>query len=228
VLTQAGEPFDLVELPYPKAPSYDALLSRLEETWACWEAEHPESPVYATGIGGLVALSLRARGALASNPLVIQGAVLWGLERRWFPRLMRLPGMPRLLVRAFRNECVRARFSRRHFLTQRDPEWSRRFFAGYGDAEAFACWVRWLTPALLRRLERELAARPGALDSLEAWWGAADSVVGVEELRVTERALGVRIPLRTFASRGHYPMIDDPKGWVAEVSRVVETAGALS
>ena len=38
-LTLAGHPFDLVEIPYAKAPTYDALLCRLEETFAGWQAE---------------------------------------------------------------------------------------------------------------------------------------------------------------------------------------------
>lgn len=228
VLRRRGDPFDLLELPYPEARDYGHLLEQLEGCCASRDAEHPGALVYATGIGGLVALSLRARGALARNRVLIQGAVLWGLERRWFPRVMRLPGMTHLLARALASERVQARFKARHFLTDPTPEWSRRFFAGYGDAEAFACWFRWLTPTLLRRLEHELPARRGALDALEAWWGDADTVVGVEELRLTERALAVRIPLRTFAGWGHYPMIDDPESWVAEVNCVVETAGALS
>lgn len=228
VLLEANSPFDIRELSYPKARTYDELLDELQLYCADWQAEQPHGLVYSTGIGGLVALSLRARGALVGHRLILQGAVLWGLERRWFPRIMRLPGMPNLLARAFTSGHIQERFKARHFLAKQTLDWSKRFFAGYGDAETFASWFRWLTPALLRRLERELPARSGALEEVEAWWGAADSVVSSEELGVTERALGVQIPLRTFEGWGHYPMIDDPEGWVAETRRVLETAGALS
>ncbi len=228
VLPKADAPFDIVELPYPESRTYDELLDQLELCCSKWQTERPHHLVYSTGIGGLVSLSLRARGALADCPLILQGAVLWGLERRWFPRIMRFPGMPNLLARAFTSKRIQKRFNARHFLAEPTPDWSKRFFAGYADAGAFASWFRWLTPSLLRRLERELPSRDGALEQVEAWWGEADSVVGAEELRITERALGVHIPLRTFAGWGHYPMIDDPEGWVAEVGRVLETAGALS
>jgi pimeloyl-ACP methyl ester carboxylesterase len=228
VLSAWDAPFDILELTYPRASTYDELLDALEASCAQWESEQAGGLVYATGIGGLVALSLRARGALAEHPLIIQGAVLWGLERRWFPRIMRLPGMPQLLTQAFRSTRIQKRFKAHHLLTEPTLDWSKRFFAGYGDAEAFASWFRWLTPALLRRLEREIPARTGALADVVAWWGQHDSVVSAEELRLTERALGVQIPLRTFAGWGHYPMIDDPEDWVAEVRDVLETAGAIS
>lgn len=226
-LEQAGQPFRLVDLEYPAVASYDELLAQLALRMEQLDEQTPVGLVYATGIGGLIALSLRARGALRHQHLVLQGAVLWGLERRWFPRLMRLPGMPGLLTRAFRNERVRARFVARHLHSTPAPEWVERFFAGYGDADAFARWFAWLTPALLRRLEVELAARPDALEQLEVWWGDADSVVGLEELRLSERALGRALPVRTFAGWSHYPMIDEPRAWVAEVSRALDAAGAL-
>ena len=53
------------------------------------------------------------------------------------------------------------------------------------------------------------------------WWGDQDHVVTVEELRLTERRLAVTFPLRRFPEWGHYPMIDRPSEWTAEVARVL-------
>lgn len=226
-LVELGSPFEIVELRYPRADTFDELLVGLE---SAIDAAPEGAPLYATGIGGLVALALRARGALrsgvAGSPrrLVLQGAVLWGLESRWFPRIMRIGPAPRWLAAAFRSSLVQRRFAARHFRSSPAPEFLREFFAGYDDAGAFASWFDWLTPALLRRLEVELPRSPGALDGIELWWGEQDTVVGLEEARVTERALGVRLPVRTFPEWGHYPMIDDPEGWVREVSGVVADA----
>ena len=220
-LARRGGPFELHDLTYARVTSFDDLLDKLVRE----VDRYPTTvPLYATGIGGLVALALRARGELQRRALVLQGAVLWGLERRWFPRFMRIGPAPRLLPVLFRSRRFQERFAAKHFRKRPDPELLRGFFEGYGDGAAFAAWFRWLTPQLLRDLERELGANPGALAGLECWWGERDSVVGLEELRVTERALGVELPLRTFPEWGHYPMIDDPAGWVSEVSRVVETA----
>ena len=59
-----------------------------------WLDRHVEGGdlLYGTGIGGLVALSLRARGSITHTPILLQGPVLWGLRERWFPRLVGDPG----------------------------------------------------------------------------------------------------------------------------------------
>ena len=210
----------LVDLEYPSAQSFDELLeglaARVDELGLGGRAT-----IYATGIGGLVALAQRARGVWTDVPLLLQGAVLWGLERRLFPRLMRIGPAPYALAALLKSGPIRRRFARKHFLVQHDAEFRERFFAGYGSAESFASWFRWLRPELLRRLERDFGARPEALEGVRAWWGGRDTVVGVEELERTEQALGVRVPCRVVPEWGHYPMIDDPTGWVRELARDV-------
>jgi hypothetical protein len=219
-------PFDLEEVAYPRAASWDSLLAGVSRQV---DERPPGSDLrlaYATGVGALVALALRATARLPV-PLVVQGGVLWGLETRLFPRLMRIPPLPRLLAIALRTGVARRRFAARHFRTSHPPDVLDAFFDGYRDADAFTAWFGWLRPPLLRSLEREIAGRPRALEGVEAWWGARDSVVGPGEWRATERALARRLPLRVFAGWGHYPMLDDPGGWVEEVGRAVEAARAL-
>ncbi|MEO0652292.1 MAG: alpha/beta hydrolase [Planctomycetota bacterium] len=219
-LAAAGDPFALEVCSYPAAATFEELLTALDaRLGACDPAV-----VHATGIGGLVALALRARGHLRGRRLVLQGAVLWGLEQRRFPRLMRLPGMPRLLVAMLRTAPIRRRFARKHFLANHDAAFLERFFAGYADAGEFARWFAWLTPSLLRQLERELTLE--AMANLSAWWGELDHVVGLDELRQTERALGVTIPVQRFPDWGHYPMLDAPASWVKEVARDLEVPAA--
>lgn len=219
-LAAAADPFELRAVAYPAGDDFDAVLDRVARALE----ELAPASVHATGIGGLVALALRARGDLSVTPIVLQGAVLWGLERRRFPRLMRAPGMTGLLVRLLRLARIRRRFAAKHFEVEHAPDFLEAFFAGYGDADEFARWFRWLDASLLRRLERSFAERPEALDAIEVWWGARDAVVGLDELRITEAALGHRFPVREFESWGHYPMIDAPDEWVREVADGLETA----
>jgi len=223
-LAERGDPFVLRDCPYPIGPSFDGMLDELQRTIEAWEAEHPERLVHATGIGALVALALRARGALQDTDVVLQGGVLWGLEQRWFPKIMRVGPMPHVLAAALRLPVMRRRFVKKQFEHEPSADFQRAFFDGYDDGDAFATWFGWLTSDLLRRLERELPAQTGSLARLEAWWGARDHVVSLEELRITERALGTTIPVREFDAWGHYPMIDDPEGWVEELARALAPA----
>lgn len=220
----AARPFasdlELDDVPYPGfegRPRAGDLASFLDAV-ATSIAEPPL--VYATGIGGLLALALRARGALDGTPLVLQAPVLWGLERRLMPRLMRWRPAQRLVHRVFAARAFQARFVCRHFTRPLPAGLRTAFFEGYARCDALPDMFAWLTPPLLRRLERELVGRPGALDRITVWWGRQDRVIGSGELRFTRQALGVDWPLRTFPGWGHYPMLDEPEAWVAELRAV--------
>ena len=136
---------------------YDTSLRFFDELLDGVEADLQGADlVYATGIGGLVALALRARG-FVDRPMVLQGPVLWGLETRRFPKLMRLPGMPRLLVAMLRQGFMQRRFEQKHFERPLDDGLRRAFFMGYRDARAFARWFSWLTPPPAARARAEAA-----------------------------------------------------------------------
>jgi hypothetical protein len=227
----SAAPFELVSLAYPgfegrpSASGPEALLD------ACADASsrviaRDEVLVYATGIGALFALTLRARRRLAAHPLILQGPVLWGLEHRWMPRIARA-GLAPVIPRLFAWPAFQKDFVRRHFVEPPAPEVRSGFFDGYAGCAASADLFRWCGRSWLRDVEKPIARDPGTLDSIEVWRGAHDHVVGPSELRWTERALGVRWPERTFAAWGHYPMIDDPEGWVRAVAATASAGAAV-
>lgn len=201
----------------PRAENFETFLDvALTDIRRALAAAPSASPLlYATGIGGLFALCLRARGELFELPLLLQAPVLWGLERRLMPKVMRFGVAQRALPRLFATRAFQARFARKHFVVPLLDPTRRAFFDGYARCAALPDFFAWLTPALLRRLEADFAARPDALRRVAVWWGDRDSVVSLDELRWTSEALNVRWPLRVFPAWGHYPMIDDPEGWVA-------------
>lgn len=225
---------ELASVPYPgfegrpRAPDFETFLDSVAEVCSSRLARDParRTVVYATGVGGLLVLSLRARGALRDVPVVLQAPVLWGLERRWMPRLMRLGLAQIALRRAFASPLFQRRFASKHFRVPPPPEVLRAFFDGYARCAALPDFFEWLTPALLRRLEARHAEDPALLDGVRVLWGEDDTVVPPRELAWTERALGVKLDVTLVPGWGHYPMIDDPAGWLREVSRVAG-AGAI-
>lgn len=210
----------LLEAPYPgfegrpRAADLEAFLDAIAPTVAAPGVRL----VYATGIGGLLALCLRARGVGLDRPLLIQGAVLWGLETRRFPKIMRaVPGSAALLRKAFGLAVLQRRFARKHFRAAHDPQTLASFFDGYASCTAFAQFFGWLTPALLRELEATFARAPELLEGISVWDCGHEGVVGEDEVTRTERALGVTWPRRAFPEWGHYPMIDEPEAWAREL-----------
>lgn len=226
-------PFELASVPYPgfegrpRAESFEAFLDATAAAAGALagSAAACGGPVraclYATGVGGLVVLCLRARGALRDLPAIFQAPVLWGLERRWMPRLMRLGPAHLLLRRAFASPSFQRRFAKKHFSRPPEPGVLASFFEGYSACAALPDFFEWLTPALLRSIEASHARDPALLDGVRFVWGARDTVVPPREVAWTEEALGVRLAVETLPGWGHYPMIDDPAGWVREVSRLL-------
>lgn len=222
-LAERGSPFDILDLAYPgfegrpPAPGLEPFLDRVDEGVAA-AAEGSRPRIYATGIGGLVALCLRARGSHADLPVILQAPVLWGLEARLMPRLLRrLPARPLLRV-VFGSRTFQRGFARRHFIRPPDESALASFFDGYARCAALADLFAWMGPGLLRGLEASLRGRADRLSGIVVWWGGRDRVVTLEELRRTERALDTTWPVRVFPDWGHYPMIDAPEEWIAALS----------
>lgn len=211
--------FELQEAVYPgfedrpRSLSFDAFLDAVAASVGDL-ARGRRTVLYATGIGALFALCLRARGG-PRVPLLMQGPVLWGLERRLMPRLSALGPARRAIGVAFASRFFEAHFVRRNFVVAPPDDVRERFFDGYARCSALADFFAWLTPTLLRDLERRFTDDPAALDRIAIWWGGRDRIVTPKELAWTARALHVSWPIRMFPAWGHYPMIDDPQRWVA-------------
>jgi alpha-beta hydrolase superfamily lysophospholipase len=217
----AGGGIEIDEVAYPgfegrpRAETLEAFLN------AAARAADGATFVYATGIGGLIALALRARGALAGARLVLQAPVLWGLEHRLMPRLMRQAAVRRAAQALFTSRAFQAAFARRYFERPLSADERAAFFDGYARCAAMTDLFASFTPAFLRDLETRLHADPTPREPIEVWWGGRDRVVTPDELRFTERALGVRWPVRAFPAWGHYPMIDVPAEWADVLIRTV-------
>jgi hypothetical protein len=221
----------LDEVPYPgfeDRPRAASLGEFLDAVSIYLRTTNP-AMIYAMGIGGLLALCLRARGELAATPIILQGPILWGLEHRWMPKLMRLRPAQAVLRQVFASSVFQRRFSRRYFTHPLDSETATAFFDGYARCAAAPDFFAWFNPALLRSLERDFVVRPTALERIEVWWGGRDRVVTLRELEWTKQALGLadRWPLRIFSGWGHYPMIDEPASWASALSDAVAKTGAV-
>jgi pimeloyl-ACP methyl ester carboxylesterase len=230
-LAAAGNPFHLIDVPMPgfegrpRAATFERFLAELNAAIVGVTAGGPVI-VYGTGIGGLLALCLRADGCLTGLPLLFQAPILWGLERRLFPKLMRL-GLAPLLRPLFGVRPFRRQFVRTKFLRPPPPELQAAFFDGYARCAAVADFFRWLTPELLRRLESDFALHPERRGYVQVWWGGRDAVVGLDELAATPDAVKGGWPLRVFPDWGHYPMIDSPAEWIEALADALAAVDGL-
>ncbi len=211
-----GLTIDDVRYPGSSGRARAASLDDFLEAVA--DSAEGEAPIYATGIGGLIALCLRARGRLRNRRLLLQAPVLWGLERRVMPRLLRSATVRGLARRAFALPPIQGALARRFFRRRLSFLERAQFFEGYLRSAGWVDLFAWLAPSVLRDLEARFSRNPAALEHVDVWWGKHDAVVTLDELRVTEKTLGLGWPLRVFTEWGHYPMIDEPGSWAAETA----------
>ncbi len=163
---------------------------------------------------GSAVCSRCACGQILDVPIVMQGPVLWGLEKRLMPRVLRFLPAQALLLPLFVTRLFRQRFTSKYFVHPPSDAMQRAFYNGYACCTAAPDFFQWLTPDLLRGLEQDFALRPECLNHITMWWRAQDKVVRLQELRWTEAALGHMFPLQEFAAWGHHPLIDAAEDWV--------------
>jgi pimeloyl-ACP methyl ester carboxylesterase len=214
-MSHLDDRFELVDVPYPgfenraRSANLNQFLADLEQ----FVAQQPHVCVIASGIGALIALSLRAQGGLLGSPMIFQGPVLWGLEHRWMPRVMRWQFPRFLLKKLFTLERFQDRFVGKQFQRVVEPEFADSFFQGYADCTAFGDLFDWFTPQWLRQLELAFQANPDALNHITVWICGADKVVGRFEIEMTSQRLPISWPIVEFPTWGHYPAIDAPEEW---------------
>ncbi len=227
-LGRRHRPLALAEALYPgfedrpRAADLEAFLAAVHASVAAAATGDDPPLLYGTGIGGLLLLCLRSRGHWTTSPLLLQAPILWGLERRRLPALMRFAPLRKTLGALFAAPPFQAWFARRYFMRSLARSERTAFFRGYARCSALPDLFAWLGPPLLRHLEKAFEARPEGLERISIWWGGRDRVVGLDELRATEAALGVRWPVTTFSDWGHYPMIDAPEEWTAAIAAFLD------
>ncbi len=224
-------PFEIVAIPYPgfegrpSASDREAFLDACAGAASRWAARD-DVLVYATGIGALFAVALRAQRRLAAHPLpppgsrsvgpraALDAANRSGRAGTRHPTPVRLAPLPAPL----RPPSLRR---------APHPRADVGVLRGVRTMRGHRRPVPLVPPVLAARPRGSGRCGPAALAGVEVWWGGRDRVVGPSELRWTERAIGVRWPERTFAAWGHYPMIDDPEGWVRALAATATTGPAV-
>jgi pimeloyl-ACP methyl ester carboxylesterase len=162
------------------------------------------------GIGGSIVLELTQRHVGVVDGLILHAPVGTRLDRRLFPRLMSIPGARPLGQRLFASRLLRPIFGRLLFSRAVPPRYLDRFFDEYRQCSVFSQMFDLITPTWFRGL------RPIELPSA-LLWGESERLLSVDQLQdyrvLLPRALTRRIP-----GWGHFPMIEQPDEYAAEIA----------
>lgn len=216
--------FDIKEVHYPgfegrpRAVSLDAFFEAVEMQVDIYRLSHARPLIYATGLGSLVLLGLRARGKVQDLPAVIQGAVPWLWARERTQGSAAVGEEARL---SLSEPEARERFIQEHIHSPMDRSEREAFFAGYATCTAFPDVYEWFESGWLASLEGTLAGRPPAINDIQVWLCGEDGHTDEAEHDATMRALGAAWPTERVETWGHFPYLDAPGPWTSALEALI-------
>lgn len=164
------------------------------------------------GIGGSIALSILQRDDVSIDGLILHALVGVDLDRRWFPLLMKPMWMRTMAKRIISSAPVRMAARDRLFGPDVPSEFADRFLAEYGTCDGFEAMFDLLTPEWFDALSP--VPTPTAL-----LWGSNDRILKAGHTTGFEPLLP-RSTTRIVPGWGHFPMVDHPNQYGAEIARL--------
>jgi pimeloyl-ACP methyl ester carboxylesterase len=161
------------------------------------------------GIGGSIALELATQRPDVMRALILHAPVGAKLDRRLIPRVMRLPGASRAV-----QHTIGARMTRPILRRVLDGDVPRaasdRFLDDYAASAAFGQMFHIITA------EWFAALKPHDVPTV-LLWGRRDRTVTVDQLDEF-RPLCRTLSTRVVDHWGHFPMVDHPDEYAAEIA----------
>jgi pimeloyl-ACP methyl ester carboxylesterase len=162
------------------------------------------------GIGGSIALELIQDHAAMLDGLILHAPVGTRLDRRLFPRLMAVPGARRIGQHLLASRLLRPVYRRLFFSPAVPTAYLDRFFDEYRQCSVFSQMFDLITPTWFRGL------RPTTLPAA-LLWGEAERLLAVDQVRDYQALLPGAVT-RSVPGWGHFPMIERPDQYAAEIA----------
>jgi pimeloyl-ACP methyl ester carboxylesterase len=161
------------------------------------------------GIGGSIALDLASRRPEVMAGLILHAPVGARLDERLFPKLMRIPGAKPAVQRAISSPVLRPLLARKFGSSVPRP-FVDRFFHEYRQCSVFGQMFDIITAEWFTSL------RPHDVPTV-LLWGRRDRTLTVDQLDAF-RPLCRNVDTRVVDEWGHFPMVDQPGDYAAEIA----------
>lgn len=171
------------------------------------------------GIGGAFVLELIQHQPEIVDAIILHAPVGTRLESRRFPKLMKLPFMRALGKWLISEPLLRPLWRRLLFRQPVPNDYLQQFFSAYRHCAAFGQMFDLITAEWFKGL-RPSSVPAGLL------WGGRERVLSVEHVE-DYKALLPRHVVRIVPEWDHFPMIEQPAQYAAEVSALAQRVLAL-
>lgn len=200
--------------PLPRDPELRTIADYANRLLPYLEAMPRPRAVLGTGIGGSLLLELLQRHCDKVDLVILHAPVGAHLDRRLFPRLMRLPGVCRTARFLLGWPPLRPLWTRLFFETPLEREFLNQFFDGYRNCEAFGEMFNLIDLPWWESL------RPVEIPAV-VLWGGRERLLTPDQ----QAAFGSVLPLarmQIINDWRHFPMVEQPEEFAAVVQGLLE------
>jgi pimeloyl-ACP methyl ester carboxylesterase len=169
--------------------------------------------VLGTGIGGSLVLQLLQDRSDLVDRVVLHAPVGASLDRRLFPKIIRLPGVAKTAQNLLGHPFFRPFWRRLFFEKSLPDDYIEEFFRGYLHCQVFGQMFRLLTHSWWLSLQP--IPVPGTI-----LWGGRERLLTVDQMGEFERLLP-NCQCRVIEDWRHFPMVEQPMDFAKQVESLL-------
>ena len=164
------------------------------------------------GLGGVFVLEFLQQYAHLVDGVILHSIVGANLNKRIFPKIMKLPKIAFLVKNLIASPLFRPIISKKFFQNKIDANYEKKFFEAFGNCEAFEnmfqiinySWFKALSPINL---------------PTTFLWGEKDWILKPKEINELQN-LFPNSSKFIVPDWDHFPMIDQPDNYAIEITQI--------
>ena len=212
---------DNVNFHNPSLPGFDCNKKHTKKLtikeYADWLADYisdiPRPNILmGHGLGGVFILEFLQKYSYLVDGVILHSIVGANLNKRIFPKLMKLPKVAFLIKNLIASPAFRPIISRKFFQNKIDSNYEKLFFEAFGKCEVFENMFQIINYSWFRSLSKI------HLPTIFLW-GEKDWILSPNEINELQSLFQNSSKL-IISDWDHFPMIDKPESYVSEITRI--------
>ena len=164
------------------------------------------------GLGGVFVLEFLQKYAYLVDGVILHSIVGANLNKRIFPKLMKLPKVAFLIKNLIASPSLRFIISRKFFQNKIDTNYEKLFFEAFGKCDVFEnmfqiinySWFKSLLkihlPTIFLWGEKDWILKPNEISELQSLFSCSSKLI--------------------ISDWDHFPMIDKPESYAFEITKI--------
>ena len=219
---------DNVNFHNPSLPGFDCNKKHTKKLtikeYADWLADYisdiPRPNILmGHGLGGVFILEFLQKYSYLVDGVILHSIVGANLNKRIFPKLMKLPKVAFLIKNLIASPAFRPIISRKFFQNKIDSNYEKLFFEAFGKCEVFENMFQIINYSWFRSLSKI------HLPTIFLW-GEKDWILSPNEINELQSLFQNSSKL-IISDWDHFPMIDKPESYVSEIMRIATDLATL-